>query len=366
MSDSAPDLLKRFPASRRFLPGFHGTTLPHFLREQLAQGLAGVTLYPRNFESVVDLITLTSEIRAAASGPVLIGIDQEGGTQFSLPSPFTQWPSPAEFGTLGDTSIVRSSAEAMGRELAAAGCNLDFAPMLDLHVNPSSPVTKRRSFGAEPELVAKMGIAFHDGLACAGVLGCAKHFPGHGDAEVDPHEDLPIFRGDLARLCTMELVPFAALVAAGIPTIMTAHILLPEIDADDPASISPRLIHDELRGRMKFQGIIFADDLGMGAIKRRYPLSEAVVKTFAAGTDIAMLCHDLSKLPPAIDAANAALDSGRLSAAEWEAAGTRIQNLLARVAEVPEQDLAVIGCAHHQVLAAEIAHRVGALSRVAS
>lgn len=367
MNDSrAFELLETFPARRRFLPGFQGTALPAFLREQLAQGLAGVVLYPRNFASAIDLLTLTSEIRAAAPGPVLIGIDQEGGTRFSLPSPFTQWPSPAEFGALGDLEAVRSAGEAIGRELAAAGCNLNFAPMLDLHINPASPVTHRRSYGIMPDHVAKMGVAFYQGLAAAGIVSCAKHFPGHGDAAVDPHEDLPVFHGDAMRLSDMELFPFQAAVKAGIPAIMTAHILLPAIDANLPASLSSRMLNDELRSRMKFKGAILADDLGMGAIARRFPLGEAVVKTFAAGTDIAMLCHDLSRLPPAIDAAAAALSSGQLSEQAWAASGARIEKLLELAGKSQPGDLGAIGCDAHQELAASLMHRTGAASRVAS
>lgn len=358
-------LLEKYPARRRFLVGFHGTSLPAFLREQLAQGLVGVVLYPRNFESVVGLITLTSEIREAAGGPVLIGIDQEGGTRFSLPSPFTQWPSPAELGALGDLDAVRAVGEAIGRELAAAGINLDFAPMLDLHLNPASPVTQRRSYGVLPDHVAKMGVAFHLGLTSAGILSCAKHFPGHGDAAIDPHEDLPIFHGDAMRLTDMELVPFQAAIAAGVPAIMTAHILLPQIDAKYPASLSARILREELRDRMDFRGVIFADDLGMGAITRRYPLAESVITTFAAGTDVAMLCHDLSRLPPAIDAATAALDSGQLPPETWEAAGARIENLLRLAGKSQPEDLSMIGCEEHQEFASGLAQRVGGATRVA-
>lgn len=367
MTDSrALERLAKYPPRRRFLAGFQGTTLPAFLRDQLALGLAGVVLYPRNFESVVGLIALTSEIREAARGPVLIGIDQEGGTRFSLPSPFTQWPSPAELGALGDLIAVRRVGEAIGRELAAAGCNMNFAPMLDLHVNPASPVTQRRSYGVLPDHVAKMGVAFQDGLALAGIISCAKHFPGHGDAAVDPHEDLPVFRGDAMRLADMEFVPFQAAVAAGVPAIMTAHILLPALDPKYPASLSRRMLTEELRERMRFNGVILADDLGMGAIARRYPLAESVITTFSAGTDIAMLCHDLSRLPPAIDAATSALESGQLTPEIWDAAGARIENLLALAGTAQPQDLSVIGSDEHQEFAASLLQRVGSLSRVAS
>ncbi len=127
---------------------------------------------------------------------MLIGIDQEGGTRFALREPFTVWPSAAELGRAGDLQLAEEIARAMAAELRAAGCNLNFAPMLDLHVNAESPVTKDRSFGADPLAVARMGVAFDKGLRAGGVLSCAKHFPGHGDAAVDPHLDLPVFQRD--------------------------------------------------------------------------------------------------------------------------------------------------------------------------
>ncbi|MGH9681555.1 MAG: glycoside hydrolase family 3 N-terminal domain-containing protein, partial [Candidatus Acidiferrales bacterium] len=177
----------------RFLLGFEGESLPAKLAEYLARGLAGIVIYQRNYSSVEGLRDLTAEIRRAAERPVLIGIDQEGGTRFALREPFTPWPSAADLGRAGDPGLAGQVARAMAVELRAAGCNLNFAPMLDLHVNPESPVTKGRSFGGDPRLVAKMGAAFDKGLRAGGVLSCAKHFPGHGDTVVDPHRDLPVF-----------------------------------------------------------------------------------------------------------------------------------------------------------------------------
>src|ERR1700687_9033 len=222
----------------RFMLGFQGDSLPGELAEYLARGLAGVVLYPPNFKRAQGLCALTLAIPRAAGRPVLIGIDQEGGTRFALREPFTAWPSAAELGRLGDVESVEQVARAMATELRAVGCNLNFAPMLDLHGNSESPVTRDRSFGSDPNLVAKMGGAFDRGLRSGGVLSCAKHFPGHGDAAVDPHLDLPVFAGTMERLEAAELVPFAAAIAAGVPLVMTAHIMLPRIDPENPASLS--------------------------------------------------------------------------------------------------------------------------------
>jgi beta-N-acetylhexosaminidase len=340
----------------RFLLGFQSDSLPAELAEYLARGLAGVVIYQRNYSSVDGLRKLTAEIRRAAGRPVLIGIDQEGGTRFALREPFTSWPSAAELGRAGNLQLAEEMARALAVELRAAGCNLNFAPMLDLHVNAESPVTMDRSFGADPHVVARMGVAFDKGLRAGGVLSCAKHFPGHGDAAVDPHLDLPVFKGTMERLESTELVPFAAAIAAGVPTIMTAHILLPQIDQENPASLSRFVLDGILRRHMGFRGVILADDLGMGAVAKRYAPGEAAVQTLRAGTDIAMLCHDWSAVAPAIAAVEKARGENLFDAAEWEASLKRIERACA-LAEVSALQPAVeiIGCEEHRALAKRIA-----------
>ncbi len=341
--------------------GFDGDSLPAELAGYLELGLAGVVLYPRNFRTVQQLRALTHEIRRAAGRPVLIGIDQEGGTRFALQEPFTAWPSAAELGRVGEPELVEQVARAMAVELRAVGCNLNFAPMLDLNSNPESPVTKERSFGADPRRVANMGVAFDRGLRAGRVLSCAKHFPGHGDAQVDPHFDLPVYTGTMERLESAELIPFAAAVAAGVPLVMTAHILLPRIDPEWPASLSRTVLEGMLRHKMRFEGVILADDLGMGAIARRYGPGEAAVKTFEAGTDIAMLCHDWPAVAPAIAMVTKARDEGRFEEAAWRASLERIERVCAQ-AELPspESPLEILGCDEFRALAAKIrAHETG-------
>jgi beta-N-acetylhexosaminidase len=345
----------------RLVVGFEGAKVTAMLGSLLEFGVAGVAIFPRNYRSIEELRALTAEIRRCASKPVLIGIDQEGGgTRFALAPPFTVWPSAAELGRTGDAALVEQIARAIGRELRAAGANLDFAPMLDLHIQPESPVTRQRSFGADPQLVARMGRAFARGLRAGGVLTCAKHFPGHGDTRTDPHLDLPIFSGARERLESAELIPFAAAVADSVPVIMTAHILLPQIDAQRPASLSRPILTGMLRERMNFQGVIIADDLGMGAIAKNFGAPEAAIETFAAGADLAMLCHDESGISPAIEAVLRALQAGRFNAAEWRTSNQRIERLRATAAKFADsaEDISVIGCAKHRALAQTAFRRV--------
>src|SRR5258708_19462882 len=216
-TETQPKTEARDSVLARFMLGFDGDSLPGELAEYLARGLAGVVLYQRNFQNAQSLGELTLGIRQAGGRRVLIGIDQEGGTRFALRDPFTTWPSAADLGRLGDVESAEQVALAMARELRAVGCNLNFAPMLDLHVNPESPVTKDRSFGSDPDLVAKMGAAFDRGLRSGGVLSCAKHFPGHGDAAVDPPFALPSFPSTWVRSQNTTLLPFPLPVSAGVP-----------------------------------------------------------------------------------------------------------------------------------------------------
>jgi beta-N-acetylhexosaminidase len=338
-----------------FMLGFPGNSLPRELSDYLDQGLAGVVIYQRNFASAEELLKLTSAVRNAAGRPVLIGIDQEGGTRFALKKPFTQWPSATEIGRLGDVNAAEAIARAMAAELRAVGCNLNFAPMLDLHVNAESPVTKDRSFGSDPALVARMGAAIDRGLRRGGILSCAKHFPGHGDAEVDPHFELPVFNGAMPRLVGSELVPFAAAIDAGTELIMTAHILLPRIDPEHPASLSRLMLHQILRCQMKFNGAILADDLGMGAIAKRFGAGESAVKSIQAGTDIAMLCHEWTAVAPAIAAVRKAQREGQFDNDEWQASLARVDRVC-NLAEANESrpDMEILGCEAHERLAADV------------
>jgi beta-N-acetylhexosaminidase len=343
----------------RFMLGFEGNTLPADLADYIARGLAGIAIYACNYRSLGELRALTGTIRDAAARPVLIGIDQEGGSRFALKEPFTQWPSPEELGRVGgqldEEDLVQRVAHAMALELRAAGCNMDFAPMLDLHMNRDSPVTKDRSFGADPQHVARMGLAFHRGLREGGVLSCAKHFPGHGDTNVDPHLDLPVFAGTMERLEAAELVPFATAIAGGIPVVMTAHILLPRIDPEKPASLSRKILHAGLRGRMGFDGVILADDLGMGAIARRIAPGEACIEAIRAGTDIVMLCHDWTAVAPAISAVTQEYENGMFDEAEWLASLRRIERVrILAESNLQPPPMEIIGCVEHRRLAEEI------------
>lgn len=339
----------------KFILGFPGNESPVDLKSYLSGGLAGVIIFPRNYSSPETLLELSQKIRAPAGDPALVSIDQEGGRRFALPSPFTQWPSAEELGQLDDLTAVESVARGIARELAAVGCDLDFAPMLDLHLQPGSPVTSERSYGSNPQRVGELGAAFARGLAAEGVMACAKHFPGHGDTKVDPHESLSVFDGDMERLRHAELMPFSRVFDEGVPMVMTAHILLPRIDADNPATLSRRILTGLLKEETGFEGVVLADDLRMGAIRERLDPGDAAVRTFAAGANMALLCHDWDAVAPTMKRVAEAFERGEFAAEEWDASRNRIVQLRQRIQNQPrKQPLSVVGCAEHQALANEI------------
>lgn len=343
----------------KFILGFPGSEIAQELNSYLAGGLAGIIVFPRNFSSPEGLLMLTKQLQDAAGRPILVGIDQEGGTRFALPPPFTQWPSAEELGLLDDLKAVESVAHGIARELAAVGCNADFAPMLDLHLQPGSPVTTRRSFGADSRRVGELGAAFARGLASEGILACAKHFPGHGDTKVDPHESLPVFDGTLDRLNQMELVPFSRVFEEHIPMVMTAHILLQQVDPENPATLSRRILTELLRKEMGFHGVVLADDLGMGAIREELAPGDAAIGTFSAGADIAMLCHDWAAVAPTLEEVARAIENHVFPLDEWDASQARIAELRRRIEKrTHKPPLSVVGCSEHRALANEIRARV--------
>jgi beta-N-acetylhexosaminidase len=275
--------------------GFPGPDLsPHFA-EALADGRrGGAILFKRNVSDVPQTARLCAAIRDAAGPdlPPFIAVDQEGGRVARMSAPVLALPPMRRLGEIEDAELARRAGRALGRDLAAVGYNLDFAPVLDVDSNPANPVIGDRAFSRDPEVVARLGVAFAQGLQDAGVLACGKHFPGHGDTSVDSHFDLPVVGHDRARLDRVELVPFRAAARAGVATLMTAHLVCEALDPGVPATLSRAVCTDLLRGEIGFGGVLFSDDLEMAAIAARYPVEEAAVAAIAAGCDVLLVCKD--------------------------------------------------------------------------
>ena len=317
------------PAAAVLLPGFVGPNLPEWLAARLRNGLGGVCLFGSNVESPEQLSRLTAAIRAA-NPRALIAIDEEGGDVTRLytaaGSPF---PGNALLGRIGDADATEVVGRAVGWELRRVGVNLNFAPDVDINSNPDNPVIGTRSFGTDPETVGAHSAAWTRGLQSTGVAASAKHFPGHGDTAVDSHLALPVVDLPLTALRARELLPFTAAIAAGARTIMTSHILLPQVDANHPATFSATILIDVLRNELGFDGLVVTDALDMKGASGEIGIPAAAVAAIGAGCDL--LCIGTDNSDAQLDQIQAALEravaDGELSAERIADAARRVHRL---------------------------------------
>ncbi|MFJ2238663.1 glycoside hydrolase family 3 protein [Streptomyces sp. NPDC087859] len=266
-------------------PGFTGTTAPDWLLRRLGEGLASVGLFGRNISSPDQLSALTAQLRAERDD-VLVAIDEEGGDVTRLEvRTGSSFPGNHALGAVDDVDLTREVAFELGRRLAACGVNLNWAPSADVNSNPDNPVIGVRSFGASADLVARHTAAYVTGLQSAGVAACTKHFPGHGDTAIDSHHALPRIDVDLPVLMSRELSPFRAAIAAGSRAVMSAHILVPALDPEHPATLSHKVLTDLLRGELGYEGLIVTDGMEMRAIAGTYGIERGSVLAVAAGAD---------------------------------------------------------------------------------
>lgn len=318
-------------AGRMICVGFEGVAVPESLRELIERGVSAVILFARNVQAPVQVRELTREIKALATRPIMICIDQEGGRVQRLRGPgFSDTPSMRELGRSADPAAAQEVGTRLGQELRALGIDMNLAPVLDVDSNPANPVIGERSFGSNPKLVATLGVAFAQGLQTGGVAACGKHFPGHGDTHLDSHTHLPRLRLDLARLEQVELPPFNAAIHAKIPAIMAAHVVFEAIDPSAPATMSAPVIRGLLRERLGFDGVVISDDLEMKAIIDHFGIEEAVTRGAAAGIDLFSICHTPDLQHRAIDALSRAVENGDLSRESLWQSNRRFDALLAR------------------------------------
>lgn len=266
-------------------PGFVGTTAPDWLLRRIGEGLSSVGLFGRNVTSPGQLAALTARLRAERED-VLVAIDEEGGDVTRLEvRTGSSFPGNYALGSVDDVELTRAVAAELGRRLAECGVDLNWAPSADVNSNQDNPVIGVRSFGADPALVARHTAAYVRGLQSAGVAACTKHFPGHGDTAVDSHHALPRIDVELATLHSRELQPFRAAISAGSKSVMSAHILLPALDPDRPATLSPQVLTGLLRRELGYDGLIVTDGMEMQAISAVYGIERGSVLAIAAGAD---------------------------------------------------------------------------------
>jgi beta-N-acetylhexosaminidase len=279
-------------AGQALVVGFPAGPPPAELIEAARRGeLGGFILFRRNLGPAPEVAELTGALARAFPDdlPPFIGVDQEGGRVARLGHPVLKLPPMRALGAVDDPGLTLDAAELLGRQLAVLGFNVDFAPVLDVDTNPDNPVIGDRAFGRDVETVVRHGRAFAAGLESGGVAACGKHFPGHGDTDLDSHLSLPRLSHDPERLQRVELAPFARL-ASELSAIMTAHIVYAALDANRPATLSPAVVTELLRGQLGYDGVVFSDDLEMGAIAEHHGTGEAACEAIAAGCDVALIC----------------------------------------------------------------------------
>lgn len=325
-------------ASAVLCVGFEGTTPASIPRDELRElAPGGLILFSRNVTDADGTRAMCEAAVAAAGGerPAFAGVDQEGGRVMRFYDGAAKLPPMMSLGAAGETDLAARAARILARDVRRFGASVDFAPVLDLALDPANTAIGTRSLGGDPASVARLGAAFVAAMQGAGVAAAAKHFPGHGATAVDSHLDLPTVAADAATLRHRELVPFMAAFSAGVKGVMTAHIVVPELDPDRPATLSPATLTGLLRDELGFRGVCFTDSMEMGAIAKHFGTVPSVVKAIAAGADCALICHSLACAREARDAIVAAVQSGDLRADRLEEAAARVDELRAWCAGAP-------------------------------
>jgi len=350
--------------------GFEGLAASADVKALIREfGVGHVVLFARNVAGPEQVADLVRELQSAARTaghelPLLVAVDQEGGRVARLREPWTVWPAARAVGRLGSEETARQMGSALAEELKACGIRYDFAPCLDVDTNPRNPVIGDRSFGDDPDLVGRLGVAMIRGLQENGVAACAKHFPGHGDTDLDSHLDLPAVDHPRSRLDEVELRPFKKAIEAGVATVMTSHILVRAIDDARPATLSPRVVAGLLREELGFAGAVVTDDLAMGALAKHWTPAQIGVLAAQAGCDLLELCKGHDAQVETIEALVRALESGEVPFKEAEAAEGRVRALKNRfLAGYRDPDSRearqVAGRSSHRALAESIAAQSG-------
>lgn len=347
------------------IAGFTGHSIPSDLRLLAREfDLGGIILFARNVEAPEQVAELSREAQSLAQDlPLWVSVDQEGGRVARLKAPFTTWPPMATLGRSGDEQLAARFARALAAELKAVGISLDYTPVLDIHTNPRNPVIGDRALAERADDVARLGRAIITALQTEGIAACGKHFPGHGDTSTDSHHELPLVEHPPDRLEAVELVPFRAAIEAGVASIMTAHILIPALDEERPATLSPAIVDSLLKKSLGYTGLVLSDDLEMRAIGAKYGIPEATVAAVAAGCDAVLMCGaEQEPQVAALEALIRATEDGSLPV-------KRVEDALARHRRVKERFLApayprpltgaalraALGRDEHQAVAAEMA-----------
>lgn len=326
---------------QKLMIGIPGTELTAEDRDMIRQyNIANIILFKKNIRSREQLKNLCQDIQDCVSDqtghPAFIGIDQEGGCVARLSKDALNVPGAMAIAAVGDVKNAKKAAVITARELHSLGVNFNFAPSVDINNNLDNPIIGSRSYGDTAEQVCAYACAALAGYKEENMLISAKHFPGHGDTGMDSHISLPMIDKSLDELEKLELIPFRAMIDSGCPSIMTTHILFPQIEPDRvPATMSRRIVTDLLKKRLGFGGLVISDSMEMGAIADYYGVSESSAAAFAAGVDIVMITHRQERAADVFEKCKAAVASGGISPDEMEQSACKILDYKKRYCSYP-------------------------------
>ncbi len=311
------------------MAGFEGTTPSKEIKDLIKKKrIGGVILFSRNIESPKQCTKLTASLqKLSPDAPLLIAIDQEGGRVSRLPKPFTQFPAARTVGRCDSVPLTYRLAEAISKELLAVGINMNFAPVLDVDTNPKNPVIGDRAFGSSPTLVSKHGLSMIASMLDQKVIPCGKHFPGHGDTDLDSHETLPRIQHAIIRLTDMELRPFVHAIENRLPCVMTAHICCTAFDAKLPASLSRNVVTELLRKTLKYNGVVITDDLEMKAVTDSFSVAEAAVRAIKFGSDMVLVGRSCDQQMAALEAMTLAIEKAEIREKRLERSLNRLLSM---------------------------------------
>src|SRR6266480_2714135 len=307
---------------------FYGSTVNTDLN-QMIQGnrVSGVLIENKNgnVQARSQLISLNQAMQKTAAIPLFISTDFEGGLVNELRNITGERSSEQAIGTTGNPTVAYNAGHSAAADLKNLGLNVNFMPIVDVLTNPNNPGLPMRTFGSDPTLVTNMGRAYLKGLTDGGVIGCLKHFPGLGSANLDPHFSLPPMNRSLATLNTIDFVPYRTMIYEGIvPMVMVTHILNPQLDPKLPTSLSPKVVTGILRKQLNFKGVIISDTLWMGGISNTYSLAQAAVLAVQAGTDLLLGTRGLADTQNMIYGLHQAVMNGQISQTQIDASVSRI------------------------------------------
>jgi len=311
--------------------GVDGTEMTADTEEMISTyHVGGIILFANNIDSPSQTVTFLNDIKDANpsnSSPLLLGVDEEGGRVTRMPDDVTSLPNSRSIGNLNDPDLSYEVGTILGKQMNEMGFNLDFAPVLDVNSNPDNPVIGNRSFGDNLEIVSRLGIETMKGIQDEQIISVIKHFPGHGDTGVDSHLELPKVNKSYDELKELELVPFQNAIDNGADVTMIAHILMPKIDPDYPASMSGEVITNMLREDAGFDGVVITDDLTMQAITDHYDIGQAALQSVKAGSDLMLVAHEYDNVENVFRTLKEAVENGELSEERIDESVRRIQDL---------------------------------------